>query len=176
MRELLDLLPIGTFISAAGPGIKRNEIDLGRDAFEQPHQGLGVAQYLWASSPLRRYSDLVNQRQLIAAIAGDRLPYAEGDAELFAVLADFEATYAQYAEFQSRMEHYWCLRWLEQEKLGEATASVVRDNLVRFDALPLYVRVADLPAAAGPRVRLALGRIDLLAATIEVRYAGPAPC
>ncbi|MEP6996088.1 MAG: RNB domain-containing ribonuclease [Betaproteobacteria bacterium] len=140
----------------------------------EPHQGLGVAHYLWASSPLRRYSDLVNQRQLIAAVAGERLPYAEGDVELFAVLGDFEATYAQYAEFQSRMEHYWCLRWLEQEKSGEATASIVRDNLVRFDALPLYVRVADLPAAAGPRVRLALGRIDLLAATIEVRYAGAA--
>ena len=142
----------------------------------EPHQGLGVAHYLWASSPLRRYSDLVNQRQLIAAVTGDRLPYAEGDAELFAVLVDFEATYSQYAEFQSRMEHYWCLRWLEQEKPVEATASVVRDNLVRFDALPLYVRVADLPATAAAWVRLALGRIDLLAATIEVRYAGEAPC
>jgi exoribonuclease-2 len=141
----------------------------------EPHQGLGVAHYLWASSPLRRYSDLVNQRQLVAAVAGDRPPYAEGDAELFAVLGDFETTYAQYAEFQTRMEHYWCLRWLEQENLREATASVVRDNLVRFDALPLYVRVADLPAAPPPRVRLALGRIDLLAATVEVRYAGAAP-
>jgi exoribonuclease-2 len=141
----------------------------------EPHQGLGVAHYLWASSPLRRYSDLVNQRQLIAAVAGDPLPYVEGDAELFAVLGDFEATYVQYAEFQNRMEHYWCLRWLEQEKPGEATASIVRDNLVRFDALPLYVRVADLPAGAGPRVRLAVGTVDLLAATVEVRYAGVAP-
>ncbi|MGH8714075.1 MAG: RNB domain-containing ribonuclease [Casimicrobiaceae bacterium] len=141
----------------------------------EPHQGLGVAQYLWASSPLRRYSDLANQRQLIAAIAGDRPPYADGDAELFAVLADFELTYAQYAEFQNRMEHYWCLRWLEQEKVGVATATVVRDNLVRFDALPLYVRLADLPAASRPRIRVAVGRIDLLAATVEVRYAGAAP-
>ncbi len=140
----------------------------------EPHQGLGVAHYLWASSPLRRYSDLVNQRQLIAAVTGDPLPYVEGDAELFAVLGAFEVTYAQYAEFQSRMEHYWCLRWLEQEKPREATASVVRDNLVRFDALPLYVRVADLPAAAGPRVRLAIGAVDLLAATVEVHYAGGA--
>jgi len=140
----------------------------------EPHQGLGVAHYLWASSPLRRYSDLVNQRQLIAAVAGAPPPYVESDAELFAVLGAFEVTYAQYAEFQNRMEHYWCLRWLEQESLREATASVVRDNLVRLDALPLYVRVADLPAAAGPRVRLAIGAVDLLAATVEVRYLGGA--
>ena len=138
-----------------------------------PHQGLGVAQYLWASSPLRRYSDLVNQRQLLAVVAGDKPPYAESDAELFAAAADFEVTYAQYAEFQNRMEHYWCLRWLLQEQVTETTATVMRENLVRFDALPLVVRVSDLPPlAADTRVRLVIGRIDLLAATLETRYAG----
>jgi exoribonuclease-2 len=141
----------------------------------EPHQGLGVAQYLWASSPLRRYSDLVNQRQLLAVVAGDKPPYTEGDAELFAAAADFETTYAQYAEFQSRMEHYWCLRWLLQEGLTQTTGTVLRDNLVRFDALPLVTRVADLPALpADGRVRLAIGRVDLLAATFETHYAGPA--
>jgi len=139
----------------------------------EPHQGLGVAQYLWASSPLRRYSDLVNQRQLAAVLAGDKPPYAEGDAELFAAAADFEITYAQYAEFQSRMEHYWCLRWLLQEGVTQTTATVMRENLVRFDSLPLVIRVADLPPlAADARVRLSVGRIDLLAATLEARYVG----
>jgi len=138
-----------------------------------PHQGLGVAQYLWASSPLRRYSDLVNQRQLLAVVAGDKPPYAEGDAELFAAAADFEVTYAQYAEFQNRMEHYWCLRWFTQEQVTETTATVMRENLVRFDALPLVTRVADLPPLAPDvRVRLVIGRIDLLTVTLETRYAG----
>ncbi len=36
------------------------------------HQGLGLTHYLWASSPLRRYCDLVNQRQLLAVVAGTR--------------------------------------------------------------------------------------------------------
>ena len=35
-----------------------------------PHEGLGVQHYAWASSPLRRYADLVNQRQLLAAARG----------------------------------------------------------------------------------------------------------
>ncbi len=139
------------------------------------HQGLGVAHYLWASSPLRRYADLVNQRQILAVVGGTRPPYADNDAALFGVLADFEATYASYAEFQSRMEHYWSLRWLLQEDVRETTAAVMRENLVRFERLPLVVRLADLPGLpSDARVRIAIGRIDLLASTVECRYAGPA--
>ena len=141
----------------------------------EPHQGLGVAQYLWASSPLRRYSDLVNQRQLLAVLDGAAPVYAEGDAELFAIMADFELTYSQYAELQSQMEHYWCLRWLQQENIAESEATVVRDNLVRFDGIPLYVRAPDLPALTpGTRVRVGVGQIDLLAATVEARFIGAA--
>jgi len=137
------------------------------------HQGLGLTHYLWSSSPLRRYSDLVNQRQLLAVVAGETPPYAENDAELFAALADFEVTYSQYAEFQDRMEQYWCLRWLVQENLTETTASVIRDNLVRFDRLPWVQRLADLPPQpAETAIRVAIARIDLLNAALECRYAG----
>ena len=138
------------------------------------HQGLGVSHYLWASSPLRRYADLLNQRQIIAVVQGVKPPYADNDAELFGTLADFEATYASYAEFQARMEHYWCLRWLLQESVTETTGTVLRESLVRLEALPLTVRLADMPALpVDTRVRVAIGRIDLLAATMECRYAGP---
>jgi exoribonuclease-2 len=138
------------------------------------HQGLGVAHYLWASSPLRRFSDLVNQRQLLAVLAEEKPPYAHNDAELIASLTDFEATYSHYAEFQERMEHYWCLRWLLQEGINETTASVVRENLVRFDRLPLVVRLPDLPPLAPQTpVRVGIGRIGLLTSALECRYAGP---
>ena len=115
----------------------------------------------------------MNQRQILAALAGETPPYADNDAGLFAALADFEATYSQYAEFQDRMEHYWCLRWLLQENITELTAQVIRENLVRFTRLPIVTRVADLPSqAADTVVRLAVTRIDLLSATLECRYAG----
>jgi exoribonuclease II len=137
------------------------------------HQGLGVGHYLWASSPLRRYSDLVNQRQLLAVVGETRPPYADNDAELFAALTDFEATYSQYAEMQDRMEHYWCLRWLLQEKVTQCSARVIRDTLVRFDSLPLVVRLPDMPAQpADTPVRVAIGRIDLFDCALECRYAG----
>jgi len=140
-----------------------------------PHQGLGLAQYLWASSPLRRYADLVNQRQLIALIGNGTAPYQQNDTELFAAMTDFEATYGNYAEFQNRMENYWCLRWLLQEERRELIATVVRDNLVRAEEVPLFLRVPDLPVLeAGARVRLSLGEIDLIAATVDARYLGPA--
>jgi len=138
------------------------------------HQGLGVAHYLWSSSPLRRYSDLVNQRQLLAVTAGERPPYSANDAELHAALTDFEATYGQYAEFQDRMEHYWCLRWLKQENVAEITATVVRDGLVRFDGVPLVVRLADLPSLPQDTpVRVAIVDVDLLTASLSCRFAGP---
>jgi exoribonuclease-2 len=115
----------------------------------------------------------VNQRQLLAVVRNERAPYGDNDAELFAALTDFEATYSQYAEMQERMEHYWCLRWLLQESVGECTGHVIRDTLVRFDALPIVVRLADMPAQpTDTPVRIAIGRIDLFERTIECRYAG----
>jgi exoribonuclease-2 len=168
----------GKVLSDAGvPGLYRIQ-QMGKVRMStkpEPHQGLGVSQYLWASSPLRRYSDLVNQRQLLAVLGGGAPVYVDGDAELFAIMTDFEVTYSQYAELQNQMEHYWCLRWLQQEEVSESEATVVRDNLIRFDGLPLYVRAPDMPPLTpGTRVRVGVGRIDLLAASLEVRFIGAA--
>jgi exoribonuclease-2 len=81
-----------------------------------PHQGLGVAQYMWSSSPLRRYVDLVNQRQIIAMLRDDEPAYPKNDPALYATMRDFDTMYGIYGEFQKNMERYWCLRWLQQEK------------------------------------------------------------
>ena len=95
------------------------------------------------------------------------------DAELHAALVDFETTYSTYAEVQDRLEHYWCLRWLLQEGVTETTATVIREGVVRFDHLPLVVR---LPGCPSRRPRRGSGSpsaaIDLIAATLECRYAG----
>lgn len=129
----------------------------------EPHDGLGVSSYAWLTSPLRRYVDLVNQWQLAAALSGRRAPFARNSEALLAALRAFEVTTARYDEHQRALECYWCLRWLEQERLAEVDGVVLRENLVRFERLPLSVRVPSLPELApGTRVRLAIDRIDLI--------------
>jgi exoribonuclease-2 len=140
-----------------------------------PHQGLGVAQYMWSSSPLRRYVDMVNQRQIIAMLRDDEAPYPKNDTALYATLRDFDTMYTIYNEFQRNMERYWCLRWLQQEMTDaplQITATVIRENLVRMSEIPLVFRVPSLPEqlAAGTRVQLEVVKIDLLDLSLLTRY------
>jgi exoribonuclease-2 len=137
------------------------------------HAGLGVEQYVWASSPLRRYTDLVNQRQIVALARGEPPPYQLGDPRLGAIMSEFESAYEAYNEFQRTMERYWSLRWLLQEKVETVEATVLRESLCRFEDLPLVARVPSLPAAQpGARVTLEVGDIDLLDLTFRCEYRG----
>lgn len=136
-----------------------------------PHQGLGVAHYAWSSSPLRRYVDLVNQRQLISVLRGETPAYAKNDTALFAILRDFDAAYTTYNEFQRNMERYWCLRWLLQEDVKQAEALVLRENLVKFADIPLVGRIPSLPELPpNTRVSLEIAAVDLLDLEFEARY------
>ena len=136
------------------------------------HQGLGVSHYMWASSPLRRYIDLINQRQLIARLEGREAPYGARDERLLGAMRDFELAYEAYGNIQDQMERYWCLRWLLQEGVSESGAVVVKENLVKLDHLPLFTRVPSLPGelAPGTRVALEVAHIDLLEASYQCRY------
>src|SRR5262249_48168504 len=132
---------------------------------------LGVACYAWMSSPLRRYVDLVNQWQLAAAIAGRRAPFSRNSEVLLAALRAFEVTYARYDEHQRAMETYWSLHWLQQEGVHSIEATVLRENLVRLDGVPLVTRVPSLPALErGMRVRLRLAGIDFIERTLDAVY------
>lgn len=172
------------------PGIYRTQANgkVKMSTVAAPHQGLGVSHYAWCSSPLRRYVDLVNQRQLVSVLNGEPPAYAKNDTRLFAILRDFDAAYTAYAEFQRDMERYWCLRWLLQEaaKLPPMAdkplrgltlpATVLRENLVRFDTLPLIGRISALPEQpANTPVQLEIESVDLLDLTFQAHPVAVTP-
>ena len=143
----------------------------------EPHQGLGVAQYAWSTSPLRRAVDLVNQRQLIAMINTETAPYLEKDGKLNVIIRNFDQTYSAYSEFQTRMERYWSLQYLIQEKLSknqtEITAVVWRDNLVKIDGMFFITKVPSLPERkVGSKVELTILHVDTLLMELNCKYVG----
>lgn len=136
------------------------------------HIGLGVAQYAWCTSPLRRYVDLVNQMQLVAVLSGQSPSFEQNDATLFAILSAFEARYASVNEYQQTMERYWCLRWVAQQPSRRLEATGVRDDTVRLMDAPLYFRASGgPPLAAGQRLLVDMLEWDELDLTVQARVA-----
>jgi exoribonuclease-2 len=137
-----------------------------------PHAGMGVAQYAWATSPLRRYVDLVNQWQIIACARHGRTaalgaPFKPRDAMLFSVVSSFDAAYSAYGDFQHAIERYWTIRHLAQENITELDAVVMKDGLVRADTLPLVFKALGCePLPRGTHVRVRITGTDAL--TLEV--------
>jgi exoribonuclease-2 len=159
--------------ASLAPGVK---VRMGTKAL--PHAGIGVPSYAWSTSPLRRYTDLVNQWQIIAcakhgATAALAAPFKPKDAELFSIISGFDAAYSAYNGVQSSMERYWTLRHVQQQGIEELDASLVKEMgggtwLVRADTLPLMFSVMgahNLPR--GARVRVKLADVDLMA--LDVR-------
>ncbi len=153
--------------ASMAPGVK---VRMGTKA--APHAGMGVAQYTWATSPLRRYVDLVNQWQIIACARHGRTaalaaPFKPKDAALFSIISSFDEAYGAYNGFQSGIERYWTLQYLAQHGLQELDAAVMKEGLVRSDALPLVfhaIGAERLPR--GARVRVRITGTDLL--TLDV--------
>ncbi len=143
------------------PGVK---VRMGTKAL--PHAGIGVRSYAWSSSPLRRYTDLVNQWQIIACARHGKTaalvaPFKPKDADLFSIISSFDAAYSAYNGYQSAMERFWTLKYLQQNAITEINATVFKENMVRADELPLVlVLVGAQGLARGARLRVKLGRID----------------
>jgi exoribonuclease-2 len=131
---------------------------------------MGVSHYAWSTSPLRRYVDLVNQRQLISAALGQPPVYAPNDADLFAIVSAFDSAYTGYADFQSRLERYWCLRWLQQNDRRRIEATVVKEDLLRLDGLPMLTRLPGLPSLPrGQRIEIDVLACDEIELALHAR-------
>jgi exoribonuclease-2 len=153
--------------ASLAPGVK---VRMGTKAL--PHAGIGVKSYAWSTSPLRRYTDMVNQWQIIACARHGKTaalvaPFKPKDAELFSIISSFDAAYSAYNGYQGAMERYWTLRHVQMTGTTEVVASLFKDGMVRADDLPLVLPVMGAQGLPrGAKVRVKLGDIDLI--TLDV--------
>jgi exoribonuclease-2 len=170
----------GQWLAACGvPGIYRSQASLApgvkvrMGTRAQAHAGIGAKAYAWSTSPLRRYVDLVNQWQIIACArhgntAALVAPFKPKDTNLMAVISAFDAAYTAYNGFQNGMERFWTLKHLQQAGLTELTATLIKDNLVRADTLPLVLPVLGAEGLLrGAHLRVRLGAIDEIALDVS---------
>jgi exoribonuclease II len=147
--------------ASLAPGVK---VRMGTKAL--PHAGIGVPSYAWSTSPLRRYTDMVNQWQIIAcakhgSTAALAAPFKPKDAELFAIISSFDAAYTAYHGFQNGMERYWTLQYVRQHGITEIAGVVFKEGMVRADDIPLVLPVlGTMEVPRGTKVRVKLGAID----------------
>ncbi len=126
----------------------------------QPHSGLGVTAYATATSPIRRYHDLLTQRQ-IKAVLGMNPAYSKNDLE--DILAAVSGPMANAGRIQGARKRYWLLKYLESMRGSNVEALVLdcyRDhyNIV----LKEFMIEAKLPSSG---LKLKTG--DILQVTIQ---------
>ena len=136
-----------------------------------PHVGLGVDAYIQATSPLRRYPDLVMQRQISHFLAVGEPVYSSDDISSVAKRAEVQMR--ELSRIEEARRRYWFLKYLMLTRLGAAdeadlfTAYVLENEPRRLAALdldeyPFRVR-AELPNTIEPgtTVSLKLTGVDL---------------
>lgn len=92
-------------------------------AVPENHSGLGVNAYVTATSPIRRYYDLVNQRQIKSLIGYDNA-YSKNALE--DMLQTLTQTVANAGRVQAARRQYWILKYLESQK-GNSFESLILD-------------------------------------------------
>lgn len=139
------------------------------------HEGLGVKGYVWSTSPLRRYVDLMHQWQIIAlARHGNTASLTsvinQNSSDALQTAHVFQEIYMGYQNFQSKMENYWALRWLQQNNMTEVTALTLKDGWMRLQVVPFSLKLPEVAQKPrGTEVKLQIISIDLLKLSVQAR-------
>jgi exoribonuclease-2 len=139
------------------------------DVTTQPaaHFGLGLAVYVQSSSPIRRYSDLVAQRQVKAFLAEEELPYS--DSDIMEVLGSVESASRGAYLAERETTRYWTLYHLSTLK-GEPLEATVVEHKGHDEALAaVLIHGVALKTNAKFRDRPPVGEV----CQVEVEKADP---
>jgi len=135
------------------------------DTQPRPHCSLALSSYTMATSPIRRYSDLVVQRQLSRLVLGGENPYSEED--LRQLITRLAAVQTKIFQIQRKWTRYWILKYMEQEGIQTLDALVLDQN-DRFAhvLLPDFLMEANVPLPEktplqrGAMIRVKIERIS----------------
>ncbi len=92
----------------------------------KPHCSLGIERYTTVTSPIRRYSDLIVQRQLKHGLAGGTGSYSKEQLDEAAMR--LSAAQAKVFTIQRKWTRYWLLKYMEQEDIENINALVLDKN------------------------------------------------
>lgn len=143
--------------------------------YPEYHAGIGLDYYAQFSSPIRRYADLVLQRQLIAALSRPQSS-AYSQEELLAVLAGAENAEAEGRELERRAKRYWILRYLERLAAETELAALAMREGASAELLDFGVRGTLHGAPALPNaapIVVQIGRVDALRGWLTLDYVRP---
>ncbi len=114
------------------------------------HSGLGLDAYVTATSPIRKYVDLVTQRQVRAAL-GLEAPYST--EEIDDIIQRLRQPMSHVALVQRNRNRYWLLRYLEQ-RVGckEEAIVLMKKRNTHQVLLTDYMIECDLPASSGVKL------------------------
>jgi exoribonuclease II len=136
------------------------------------HSGLGLSAYTQASSPIRRYADLVTQRQFTALASGSAIPH--GREELLQILVAAEAAEQEIRGIEDRSTNYWLLEYLSANKKGQPLPAVILDAKGNIELEDYYFRAKLMvPAKAQPgeSVQVQIDTIDPVKGEARFRLA-----
>jgi exoribonuclease-2 len=131
-----------------------------------------LSAYTQVSSPIRRYADLVTQRQFAAMLQQKPAPHTPD--ELLRVIAAAEGAESEIRSLEERSTTYWLLKYLAREKKETVMNATVLDKKTSVELDEYYVRgkLAD-PGTAEPghTVQVTIDAIDPLRSEIRFKRA-----
>lgn len=141
------------------------------------HGGVGLDYYAQLSSPIRRYADLVLQRQLIGALAHPGAAVYRSD-ELLTVLANAESADSEAKELERRAKRYWTLRYLQRSQLDRSLQALAFREGSSAELIAYAVRgtLRGAPSGLGESpILVRIARVDPLRGLLAFDYIGPMP-
>src|SRR5262249_49103436 len=136
------------------------------------HVGVGLRAYTQVSAQIRRYADLVTQRQFTAMLSGAAVPY--GREELLQILVTAETAEQEIRAIEDRSTNYWLLKYLEKYKKQDALSAVILDQKGNIELEDYYLRskISGLgKQEPGQTIHVSIDTIDPAKGEVRFRMA-----